>query len=76
MHRECTGLAYRLVHLHPPHLYVLRKEQLVPGKPPATLNSYYILDGTIFEAPTVQRLVESRMVGYARIIYGTLVLQY
>lgn len=57
-----TGVEYRLVHLQPPVLYVLRKERRESGLDARTLASYYILDGTIFQAPTVEHVITSRMV--------------
>ena len=56
-----TGVEYRLVHLQPPILYVLRKERRESGQDPRALGSYYILDGTIFQAPTVEHVITSRM---------------
>ena len=57
-----TGVGYRLVHLQPPVLYVLRKERRESGQDARTLGSYYILDGTIFQAPTVEHVITSRIV--------------
>jgi mediator of RNA polymerase II transcription subunit 6 len=57
-----AGIEYRMVHLQPPVLYVLRKERREGGQDARALGSYYILDGTIFQAPTVEHVITSRMV--------------
>jgi mediator of RNA polymerase II transcription subunit 6 len=68
--RRCTGLEYQLVHCHPPLLYVFRKTKLEAGQDPIALASYYILDGTIFQAPTAQQVISSRLVrGALRMCY-------
>eukprot|EP01045_Picozoa_sp_COSAG04_P014075 COSAG04_NODE_1035_length_8610_cov_7.441194_6_plen_178_part_00 len=64
--RRSSGIEYRLTHLRPPYLYVIRKEQRRADRDPRSLCSYYILDGTIFQAPTVEDVVTSRM---AKCIY-------
>jgi hypothetical protein len=65
------GIEYRLAHIQPPLLYVIRQEQRKVSRQPQVdgcvlpptivLASYYILDGTIYQAPTLDVVISTRM---------------
>ncbi|KAI7838517.1 hypothetical protein COHA_007778 [Chlorella ohadii] len=59
------GVEYLLADSQPPHLFILRKmyrHAAAPGGPAiSTLAFYYILDGSIYQAPSLQAALQARM---------------
>ena len=53
-----------------PHLFVIRKQlrRQVTAKSADTLAAYYILDGNIYQAPTLHAVISSRMVSHMLIM--------
>lgn len=46
----------------PPHLFVVRKQHRSPAGALSSLTYYYVLDGTIYQAPTLHAALSARMV--------------
>ena len=65
--RRCSavgeGVEYLLADSQPPHLFILRKLYRHAGGAITTLAFYYILDGSIYQAPSLQAALLARMVG-------------
>ena len=56
-------MEYALADQQPPHLYVIRKLFRHPdGTSTSDLAYYYILDGSIYQAPSIHAALSSRMV--------------
>jgi hypothetical protein len=53
---------YLLADSQPPHLFILRKMYRAVGGTITTLAFYYILDGSIYQAPSLQAALLARMV--------------
>mmetsp|Transcript_5546 Transcript_5546/g.14254 ORF Transcript_5546/g.14254 Transcript_5546/m.14254 type:complete len:213 (-) Transcript_5546:109-747(-) len=61
--RTMKGIEYRLLHTgHEPVLFVVVKQERASQTIVRQQAIYYILDKTIYQAPTLQRLVVSRLV--------------
>ncbi|CAK8680349.1 unnamed protein product [Clavelina lepadiformis] len=56
-----TGLEYVLLHHQEPILYVIRKQRRHSQKQVTTLADYYIIAGTVYQAPDVGSIVNSRL---------------
>ncbi|KAL4855780.1 Mediator of RNA polymerase II transcription subunit 6 [Chlorella vulgaris] len=56
------GVEYLLADSQPPHLFILRKMYRAVGGTITTLAFYYILDGSIYQAPSLQAALLARMV--------------
>ena len=57
-----TGLHFVVHDSQPPHLFVIRKLQKDGVHNESNLGLYYILDGSIYQAPTLHTAFHSRMV--------------
>ena len=57
-----SGLQYVLHDSQPPHLFVIRKLQKTGAQNDSNLSLYYVLDGSIYQAPTLHTAFQSRMV--------------
>ena len=58
-----AGLEYVLVDSQEPHLFVLRRQlRGAPGTPPEPQAVYYILDGTVYQAPAIGAVLSARLV--------------
>ena len=55
-------MEYTLADLQPPHLFVIRKQWLGAAGKPTPLAYYYVLDGTVYQAPTLHAALSSRVV--------------
>ncbi|KAL4855778.1 Mediator of RNA polymerase II transcription subunit 6 [Chlorella vulgaris] len=55
------GVEYLLADSQPPHLFILRKMYRAVGGTITTLAFYYILDGSIYQAPSLQAALLARM---------------
>ena len=65
-HRHCSaaapGVEFHLQDAQPPHLFVIRKQFRSSDGSAVALAYYYILDGTIYQAPTLHAALAARMV--------------
>lgn len=57
------GVEYLLADSQPPHLFILRKMYRHALGAITTLAFYYILDGSVYQAPSLQAALLARMVG-------------
>ncbi len=60
--RSLSGIEFELRLAQAPHLYVVRKQWRETAQLAHPLTYYYILDGSIYQAPTVQAILASRLV--------------
>ena len=60
--RSLSGIEFELHLAQAPHLYVVRKQWRETAQLAHPLTYYYILDGSIYQAPTVQGILASRLV--------------
>ena len=57
-----VGTEYALVHFQEPVLYVIRKQMRFDQNSVVPVESYYIIEGSIFKAPSVYNVLTARMV--------------
>lgn len=58
---DMVGIEYGLHSSHPPRLFIIHKRQRHSRKDVEILASYYILDGTIYQAPSLLALLKCRV---------------
>lgn len=58
-------MEYFLADSQPPHLFILRKLYRHGSGAITTLAFYYVLDGSVYQAPSLQAALLARMVGAA-----------
>ena len=56
------GVEYELQDAQEPHLFVIRKQQRWGPKSTSPLHFYYILDGNVYQAPSLHAILSSRLV--------------
>jgi mediator of RNA polymerase II transcription subunit 6 len=56
-----TGIEYIVLHVQEPILYVIRKQQRMSQTQIIPLADYYILAGTVYQAPDLQSVLNSRL---------------
>jgi mediator of RNA polymerase II transcription subunit 6 len=58
-----TGIEYILQEAQEPHLFVIRKQKREGPEKVTALAAYYVLDGSIYQAPQLYTVIGSRVVG-------------
>lgn len=61
-----TGIEYFLLHAQEPILYVIRKQARQSPTQAHPLTDYYVVAGTVYQAPDLVSVINSRLV---RILY-------
>ena len=56
------GVEYELQDAQEPHLFVIKKQQRSGPKATSPLQYYYILDGNVYQAPSLHAALSSRLV--------------
>ena len=56
------GVEYELQDAQEPHLFVIKKQHRSGPKSTSPLQFYYILDGSIYQAPSLHTALSSRLV--------------
>lgn len=59
-----TGIEYMLLHVQEPILYVIRKQHRHSATAVTPLADYYIIAGTVYQAPDIGSVINSRTVGF------------
>lgn len=62
--RNMTGVEYVLLHVQEPILYVIRKQHRHSQGQVTPLAEYYIVAGTIYQAPDLNSVLNSRLVSF------------
>lgn len=58
------GIEYSLRDAQPPHLFVIcQSHRTAPGATDTPQAFFYVLDGTVYQAPTLSSVIQSRLVG-------------
>lgn len=57
-----TGSEYILLHVQGPILYVIRKQYRISPSDVTPLADYYIIAGTVYQAPDLASVFNSRLV--------------
>jgi mediator of RNA polymerase II transcription subunit 6 len=60
---QMKGTEYQLLHSEEPHLFVIRKVQRDGPSTVYLLAIYYVINGTIYQAPSLYSVFSTRMVG-------------
>ena len=60
--RKMTGMEYVLSEVMEPHLFVIRKQKRESPEKSSAMLAYYILDGSIYQAPQLCNVFASRIV--------------
>ena len=64
-----AGPEYVLADFQEPHLFVIRRQRRgAPGAQPTPQAVYYVLDGTVYQAPSVAAVLRARL---ARCLFST-----
>lgn len=58
-----TGTEYMLYEVMEPHLFVFRKQKRDGPEKVTPLVTYYVLDGSIYQAPQLSNVFSARIVG-------------
>lgn len=66
-----TGIEYILHEAQEPHLFVMRKQKRDGPEKVTVLAAYYILDGSIYQAPQLYSVVSSRAVSIPNCFIGS-----
>lgn len=72
-----TGIEYVVSSATEPSLYVINKIERKSPSESVLLESFYILDGTIYQCPTVQSLLSNRLViivQYINLFYSRVIV--
>ncbi|EMS63214.1 Mediator of RNA polymerase II transcription subunit 6 [Triticum urartu] len=64
-----TGLEYVLSEVMEPHLFVMRKQKRTNAEKSDALLAYYILDGSIYQAPLLGSVFASRIVKLQSLLF-------
>lgn len=56
-----VGVEYMVLHVQEPILYVIRKQHRMSPIQVTPLSDYYVLAGTVYQAPDLQSVVNSRL---------------
>ncbi|KAI5059367.1 hypothetical protein GOP47_0025686 [Adiantum capillus-veneris] len=59
---KMTGIEYMLYEVQEPNLYVFRKQKRESPEKVIAISGYYILDGSIYQAPNIHNVIGSRVV--------------
>lgn len=60
--RQRTGMEYILQDAQEPHLFVIRKQKRESPEKVSAQAAYYVLDGSIYQAPHLYNVIGSRVV--------------
>ena len=67
-HRDLQGVEYTLDSFQDPHLFVISKQMRQAPDAAATVMYYYILDGSIYQTPTIHGALSARLVRLEAVI--------
>lgn len=62
MHRDLQGVEFGLDIVQEPHLFVISKHQRQSQDTMTPLMFFYILDGSIYQTPTLHAMLHARLV--------------
>ncbi|KAH7425086.1 hypothetical protein KP509_11G039300 [Ceratopteris richardii] len=62
---KMTGIEYMLYEVQEPNLFVFRKQKRESPEKVMAISGYYILDGSIYQAPNIHNVIGSRVVRVA-----------
>lgn len=68
-YRKMTGLEYMLSEVMEPHLFVMRKQKRDGPEKVTPMLSYYILDGSIYQAPQLCNVFAARIVSFSSLVF-------
>lgn len=64
VYRKMTGIEYSLNEVMEPHLFVFRKQKRDGPEKVTPMLTYYVLDGTIYQAPQLCNVFAARIVSF------------
>lgn len=67
--RKMTGIEYILSEVMEPHLFVIRKQKRDGPEKVTPMLTYYVLDGSIYQAPQLCNVFASRVVCSLSLIF-------
>ncbi|KAJ6735395.1 MEDIATOR OF RNA polymerase II TRANSCRIPTION SUBUNIT 6 [Salix purpurea] len=65
---KMTGTEYMLIEVMEPHLFVFRKQKRDSAEKVTPMLTYYVLDGSIYQAPQLCSVFAARVVTYQRLL--------
>lgn len=69
-YRKMMGLEYMLSEVMEPHLFVIRKQKRDSPEKVTPMLAYYILDGSIYQAPQLCNVFAARVVSFIILVYS------
>lgn len=63
--RKMTGIEYMLSEVMEPHLFVIRKQKRDSPEKVTPMLTYYVLDGSIYQAPQLCNVFAARIVRFS-----------
>lgn len=67
--RQMTGTEYMLNEVMEPHLFVMRKQKRDSPEKVIPMLAYYILDGSIYQAPLLCNVFAARIVRFCFLFF-------
>lgn len=64
-----VGVEYILLHVLEPILYVIRKQHRHSVTETSPISDYYIIAGTVYKAPDLASVINSRIVSVSSLIW-------
>lgn len=68
VYRKMTGIEYMLTEVTEPHLFVIRKQKRDSPEKVTPMLTYYVLDGSIYQAPQLCNVFAARVVSIPLLI--------
>lgn len=66
--RKMTGMEYMLSEVMEPHLFVIRKQKRDSAEKVTPMLTYYVLDGSIYQAPQLCNVFSARIVSFFSLV--------
>ncbi|TXG68762.1 hypothetical protein EZV62_003697 [Acer yangbiense] len=73
---KMTGIEYMLSEVMEPHLFVIRKQKRDSPEKVTPMLSYYLLDGSIYQAPLLCNIFAARIVSFSSLLSSGRALYY
>ncbi|OQV20234.1 Mediator of RNA polymerase II transcription subunit 6 [Hypsibius exemplaris] len=67
--KNMVGIEYELAHAQDPILYIIKRQQRISPTDAITLAHYYILAGTVYQAPDLWSVINSRLLNTSHFLF-------
>ena len=73
LYRKMSGIEYMLSEVMESHLLVIRKQKRDSPKKVTPMLSYYLLDGSIYQAPLLCNIFAARIVSFSSLLSSVII---